>query len=138
MQHSMFTRLTWRAFSGLFETAAREVLGITDTGSLMEATWTNYSRIVSHLPDVALSGRESSLRLITAIYLASVMSMNESFTEEQLVAYYEYAVLQRHVTVAELSRLSIMKNLCSMSDGLAEMFSQFGHSHLTPLICPVS
>ena len=138
MQHSMFTRFTWHTFSGLFAQAAGEVLGVTDTEAMMEATRENYSRIVSHLPEICLSGRESSLRLITAIYLASLMSMDRTFTEEELVAYYEHAVLQRNMTLSELSRHTIMKNLCSMTGGLSEMFHQFGHSHLTPIICPVS
>ena len=111
---------------------------MTDTEAMMEATRENYSRIVSHLPEICLSGRESSLRLITAIYLASLMSMDRTFTEEELVAYYEHAVLQRNMTLSELSRHTIMKNLCSMTGGLSEMFHQFGHSHLTPIICPVS
>ena len=137
MQHSMFTRLTWHTFSGIFAQAAREVLGVTDTEELMEATRENYSRIVTELPEICLSGREASLRLITAIYLASLMSLEGSYTREQLVEYYEQAVLQRHLTLTELSRLTIMKNLCTMSGGLCEMFHQFGHSHLTPIICPV-
>ena len=37
MQHSMFTRLTWHTFSGLFAQAAGEVLGVTDTEAMMEA-----------------------------------------------------------------------------------------------------
>ncbi len=112
MQHSMFTRLTWHTFSGLFAQAAGEVLGVTDTEAMMEATRENY--------------------------LASLMSMDRTFTEEELVAYYEHAVLQRNMTLSELSRHTIMKNLCSMTGGLSEMFHQFGHSHLTPIICPVS
>lgn len=134
----MFTRLTWNTFSPLFASAAKEVLDIRETDEMMARTRVNYGKIITTLPEVSLSGQESYLRLITAIFLASLMSMEEEFTEEQIIAYYEKAVLQHDMTLRELSRLAVMKNLCAMSGGLAEMFSRFDHGHLNPIIYPLA
>lgn len=92
MKHCMFTRLAWTTFQPGFVQAAENVFGLRDKSAYSQTFETHFSQIVANLPEVSLNGKDTVLRVLAAMFVASMRSLEGDQTLAQQIEFYKQAI----------------------------------------------
>lgn len=92
MEHSMFTRLAWTTFQPGFIQAAHEIFQVEDRSAYARTFETHFTQILAALPDISLNGKDTILRMLATMFIASMRSLEDECSLRQQIQFYKKAV----------------------------------------------